>query len=57
MAKDSLKLKKYKNCFYFGQVLNSCRYGKGIMIFNDSCKIYEGDWENNLKHGSGYEVY
>jgi len=49
------KIKRYKDCVYFGEIINSKRHGKGIMIYSDG-RIYEGEWENDLKHGKGLEV-
>ncbi len=30
-------------------------YLKGIMIYS-TLRIYEGDWENDIKHGKGLEI-
>jgi len=49
------KIKRYKDCVYFGEIINSKRHGKGIMVYADT-RIYEGEWENDLKHGSGLEI-
>ena len=52
-ASPNLKLKKYKESVYYGEFINGKRHGKGIMIY-DSKRIYEGDWENDIKIGQGY---
>jgi len=49
------KIKRYKDCVYFGEIINSKRHGKGIMVYADT-RIYEGEWENDLKHGTGLEI-
>jgi hypothetical protein len=48
-----LKLKKYKASLYYGIILNRKRHGKGVMIYLNG-RVFEGEWENDLKHGSIY---
>jgi hypothetical protein len=50
LLNKEVKIKKYKTSVYFGIFVNYKRYGKGIMIY-ENLRIYEGDWENDLKHG------
>ena len=63
------KIKRYKDCIYMGEFINSKRHGKGficfihcsfysfigIMIHTDG-RIYEGEWQNNIKHGTGVDI-
>lgn len=69
-------MKKYKQCVYYGVVMNSKRHGfgksnpslvihalngtplscEGIMVYQNG-RVFEGCWENDLKHGRGYEHF
>lgn len=57
---QNFKTLKYKDAIYFGQVkrkdgnLTRERVGKGVMIYQNG-RVYEGNWLNDLRHGSGYE--
>ncbi|EAS06853.1 MORN motif protein (macronuclear) [Tetrahymena thermophila SB210] len=51
-----LRLKRYKQCIYYGEVQNSSRTGKGLMMYF-SGRLYEGDWQNDAKFGRGFELY
>jgi hypothetical protein len=33
------------------------RHGKGIQVYSDSIRVYEGDWVHDKREGQGYEVY
>ena len=33
MKQDNAKIKRYKNCIYFGQIINGKRHGKGNLIY------------------------
>ena len=35
---------------YYGSFKDGKRHGKGTFLYADGSK-YEGNWENNLKHG------
>jgi hypothetical protein len=35
---------------YFGNFKNGKRHGQGTFLYANGAK-YEGNWENNLKHG------
>jgi len=50
-----VKLKKYKESLCLGEFFNGKRHGKGIMLYGPK-RLYEGDWENDAKHGKGYEI-
>lgn len=50
-----VKLKKYKESICLGEFFNGKRHGKGIMLYGPK-RLYEGDWENDAKHGKGYEI-
>ena len=52
-ASAHLKLKKFKESVYYGEIVNLKRHGQGIMVYN-SDRVYEGHWENDFKHGRGY---
>lgn len=54
-ASNKTKLKRYKDCIYFGEIINSNRHGKGLMVYADG-RVYEGEWANDLKHGKGLEI-
>jgi len=54
-SQGKLKVKRYKQCIYFGEIINAKRHGKGVMLYTDG-RTYEGEWENDLKHGVGVEV-
>ncbi|CAD8162019.1 unnamed protein product [Paramecium octaurelia] len=51
---ENCKLKIYKESSYFGQMANGKRNGKGVLICNNG-RTYEGHFENDRKHGQGYE--
>ncbi|KRX07607.1 hypothetical protein PPERSA_11156 [Pseudocohnilembus persalinus] len=54
---DNLRLKKYKQSVYFGGMdADKKRKGKGIMLYYTG-RIYEGEWEQDLKQGRGFEIY
>lgn len=70
MESQFMKIKKYKDCIYFGEVLNGKRHGTGthlplifflnvlsigVMVYVNG-RVYEGEWENELKHGKGLEI-
>jgi hypothetical protein len=38
-----LKMKKYKEAAFYGEIINGKRHGKGVMIYQED-RIYEGDW-------------
>jgi hypothetical protein len=40
--------------FFQGQLIHGIKNGKGI--FTSSYGRYEGDWENDQKHGKGIET-
>ena len=42
----------YNNAEYIGEVVNGKRHGKGKIIYNDG-REYEGEWDNNLRTGTG----
>lgn len=48
-----LKVKKFKESAFYGEIVNGKRHGQGIMIYNND-RVYEGHWENDYKHGTGY---
>ena len=44
---ENVKIKKYKNCFYFGIIIvDGHKCGKGIIVYQNG-RIYEGDWKND----------
>lgn len=51
-----LKIKKYKDAAYYGEIVNGKRQGIGLIIHNNN-KVYEGQWEVDLKHGQGFEQF
>jgi hypothetical protein len=55
---DNLKIKKYSDALFFGQVhpKTSKREGKGIMKYKNG-RVYEGEFYNDLRQGDGYELY
>ena len=50
----NLKIKKFKESAYYGEIVNGKRHGQGIMIYNNE-RVYEGLWENDYKQGKGFE--
>jgi len=42
-SSSALKLKKFKESAYYGEIVNGKRHGLGIMIYNND-RIYEGSW-------------
>ncbi len=52
----NLKLKKYKNCVFYGIIQNGLKNGKGIMIYFNT-RLYEGDWLDDKKNGKAIELY
>ena len=53
---EHLKIKKYKNCFYFGVYKDNCRDDIGVLVFNNG-RIYEGNWDKDQKTGKGIEIF
>lgn len=54
-------IKKFADAFYFGECLKNSegkliRHGKGVMKYA-SDRLYEGEWDNDQRHGKGYERY
>jgi hypothetical protein len=49
-----LKLKKYKDSAFYGEIINGKRHGLGVMMYSND-RIYEGEWESDYKNGKGYE--
>jgi hypothetical protein len=39
-----------------GQIINGKRNGKGVMRYGNS-RQYEGEWEEDLRCGRGFERY
>ena len=46
--------------------MNDKRHGKGFilsliiclgLIIYKNSRLYEGEWENDLKHGKGFEIF
>ncbi|KAL4456885.1 hypothetical protein ABPG74_014523 [Tetrahymena malaccensis] len=56
LKSDHVKLKRYKQSVYFGDMINNQRCGKGIMIYFNG-RAYEGEWQNDYKFGRGFELY
>ena len=52
-ASPKLKLKKYKEAVYYGDITDGKRHGQGILLYENG-RIYEGNWECDFKHGQGY---
>lgn len=50
---QNLKLKKYREAAYYGEIVNGRRHGMGVMIYNND-RVYEGHWECDYKQGQGY---
>ena len=55
-SSNNLKLKKYREAAYYGQIVNGKRHGQGVMIYNND-RIFEGNWERDYKQGMGYEEF
>ena len=53
---DYFKTKRYMDALYKGEIVNGKRQGKGVMRYRNA-RIYEGDWEADLRHGKGFEKY
>ena len=56
---DCLKIRRYSDALYFGQVhpKTTHREGKGIMKYKNSGRVYEGEFYLDLRHGNGFEQY
>lgn len=50
------KVKRFKDCVFFGNVFNNKRHGLGIMLYKNG-RIYEGEWTNDVKNGKGLEMF
>lgn len=55
-ASNKLKVKKFSDAVYLGEIISFKRHGMGIMKY-DSGRIYEGFWKNDLRDGKGYEIF
>ncbi|CAD8121411.1 unnamed protein product [Paramecium sonneborni] len=53
---ENCRLKIYKDSYYFGQLINGKKNGLGVILSNNG-RIYEGQFENDRKHGQGYERF
>ena len=51
-----LKIKKYKDSAYYGEIVNGKRHGLGVMLYGNH-RIFEGNWECDFKNGKGYEEF
>ena len=54
------QLKTYEDgSKYFGQInpKTKKRQGQGIYIYREDGEIYEGNWDNNLRNGTGRHLY
>jgi hypothetical protein len=52
---NKINVRKYRDAIYVGEIdAESKRQGKGIMIYANG-RRYEGYWENDIRHGRGYE--
>ncbi|KAL4487476.1 hypothetical protein ABPG72_006996 [Tetrahymena utriculariae] len=52
----NLRIKRYKNCIYYGIILEGLREGRGILCYYNG-RIFEGEWKNDKKHGKATEIY
>jgi hypothetical protein len=55
-SSEIFKKKRYIDAIYFGEIVENKRNGKGVMRYKTG-RVYEGDWQNDLRHGKGYERY
>jgi hypothetical protein len=50
-------IKQYKDSIYRGEINKKRkRSGKGVVVY-DTGRIYEGEWENDKRHGRGFELF
>ena len=51
-------IKQYKDSLFRGELHPETqkRHGKGVIIYH-SGRVYEGDWVDDKREGSGYELY
>lgn len=52
----NLKLKKFREAAYYGEIVNGRRHGVGVIIYNNE-RVYEGHWECDYKQGIGFEMF
>jgi hypothetical protein len=43
-------IKKYNDSIYRGELKNNKRHGLGVIVYRKA-RIYEGQWENDTRHG------
>ncbi|CDW73917.1 UNKNOWN [Stylonychia lemnae] len=55
-TQENFGTKHYKDSIYYGQLEERKRQGKGVIIYNTG-RLYEGDWQNDQRHGHGFEKY
>ena len=53
---ENFAIKKYKESVYRGEILNKVRNGFGVCSYTNG-RLYEGFWEQDLRHGKGYERF
>lgn len=58
---DRFYIKRYPDAIFFGEVernpLNKLiRQGQGVMRYR-SGRVFEGDWDDDVRHGRGFEKY
>lgn len=44
-------IKQYVNAIYKGELIDNKRHGKGVMIYGNNDRAYEGNWHKDLRHG------
>lgn len=55
--KDDFAVKIFKNSAYVGQLdQNMKRCGRGVIRY-ESGRIYEGSWQDDVRHGQGFEHF
>ena len=58
---DRFYIKRYPDALFFGEVeRNACnkliRQGLGVMKYRNG-RVFEGDWDDDVRHGRGFEKY
>ena len=50
-----IKICKFSNGVYMGELKAFLRHGEGVYKFNSGAS-YSGGWQNNLRHGTGITI-
>ena len=55
---DNFGVKRFKDAIFRGEIDESNkRNGKGVIVYKNGGRVYEGDWYMDKRQGRGYEMF